>query len=1051
MLKLRLFLSFIVLLTSFNAIAQRTLIYSHEDALYKEAIRILEDKKFSIAQKKFKKVYENIAEPHSEIKMNAEYYVAFCALELFNKDAELLFLNFIEHHPQSPKVRLARFQLGKFYYRDNSWSAAKNWFSQVDVNELEPEEVLEFRFKYGYSLFKMKNFEEAQIHFDVVKKSPSVYQQPALFYYSYISYNSKFYENALEGFTTLRSDENFGQIVPYYIIQIYYLQDKFSEILEFGPKLFETAQASKAPEIARILAQAYYKKDNFEKSAYYLQFFMDKSNLQDSTSHYELAYSYYQLKDYDKAKKYFQKSSGISSEIGQYSLFYLGEIYLKQDNKQAARSAFRFASKTSYNIEFKENALFNYAKLSFELDVDPYHESIIALENYIEEYPNSKKVAEARKYLLYIYLNTKNYQRAIIALEKVDKKDLEVQQAYQKIAYYRAIELFNNEKIGFASNDLSNYKAAIVFFQKSLEFPIDNNITALAKYWKAESYYRLGNMKLALDNFNAFKASTGAIFLPEFKLVDYQIAYAYLGLNDYGPAIRNFRNFLTQHDGEKSKKVNDALIRTGDSYLVLKSKDDLLNALIYYKKALNLGLNAMDYCYFQMSQAYLLSNQYEKQAESLESLIETYPDSKFSDDARYNLGETYLVNLKNLDKAIKYFSDLVIKNPDNIVLSQKAYNGMATAYLNKKEIENSLKAFESSILLNPRSSQAFEAISGHKTICEFEIGNFQKHLDFRNNVGLPELSQASKDSSVFNAAKKFYLENDYPVAIKNLKAYLNAYPKALFVNQANYFLAESHLSLEQYNEALPYYEALVDLPRGEFSERAYYYSAKINFKNQEFAKASVRYLALEQISEYAAYVLEAQIGLMRCYKILNQNDKSIEYAIKVESNEKVSNLVKYEAVLQQGKAYMINYNYNAAIIAFKRAESLTQGEIGAESKYNIAYILYLKEQYEDSNLEIDALSSNYSSYKDWVTKGFLLMSDNFVKLGDNFQAKYILTYISENTNNPEFIKEVNKKINEIEVLESTKIVINPEVKDEVKVGDASEEDKKLFDTETPKE
>ncbi len=63
MLKLRLFLSFIVLLTSFNAIAQRTLIYSHEDALYKEAIKILEDKKFSIAQKKFKKVYENIAEP----------------------------------------------------------------------------------------------------------------------------------------------------------------------------------------------------------------------------------------------------------------------------------------------------------------------------------------------------------------------------------------------------------------------------------------------------------------------------------------------------------------------------------------------------------------------------------------------------------------------------------------------------------------------------------------------------------------------------------------------------------------------------------------------------------------------------------------------------------------------------------------------------------------------------------------------------------------------------------------------------------------------------
>ena len=86
--------------------------------------------------------------------MNAEYYIAVCALELFNKDAEYLFIRFIEHHPQSPKVRKARYQLGQYNYRKKRYRSAIKWYEQVDVNDLEQKEVPEYQFKYGYSLFR---------------------------------------------------------------------------------------------------------------------------------------------------------------------------------------------------------------------------------------------------------------------------------------------------------------------------------------------------------------------------------------------------------------------------------------------------------------------------------------------------------------------------------------------------------------------------------------------------------------------------------------------------------------------------------------------------------------------------------------------------------------------------------------------------------------------------------------------------------------------------------------------------------------------------------
>ena len=81
---------------AFFAGAQRSLVYSHENSDFKRAKQLFDQKKYVLAQRKFKVVFNRIDEPHSEVKMNAEYYVALCALELFNKDAEYLFIKFMK-------------------------------------------------------------------------------------------------------------------------------------------------------------------------------------------------------------------------------------------------------------------------------------------------------------------------------------------------------------------------------------------------------------------------------------------------------------------------------------------------------------------------------------------------------------------------------------------------------------------------------------------------------------------------------------------------------------------------------------------------------------------------------------------------------------------------------------------------------------------------------------------------------------------------------------------------------------------------------------------
>jgi len=379
------------------------------------------------------------------------------------------------------------------------------------------------------------------------------------------------------------------------------------------------------------------------------------------------------------------------------------------------------------------------------------------------------------------------------------------------------------------------------------------------------------------------------------------------------------------------------------------------------------------------------------------------------------------------------------------LLVQRAYNGLASAHSKKKDFDKALSYFENAVALDPRSNYAFEAIKGHKLICEFEVGDFQRHIDFRDNVGLPSMTESAKDTSVFNAAKKFYLEEEYPTAIKNLKGYLNAFPKALFVTTANYFLAECYLTLNQMSEALSYYEKVLALPSGEFTERSAYYSAKIHFKNEEYTKAINRYLYLEEKSNYSSYVLESRIGLMRSYRELQQHENCIKYAALVHSDEKVSNLVSNEAILTIAKSHFDSYQHEKAMEAFKKTEELNHGAMGAEAKYYIAYIHYIKEQYDESIEVIYNIAKKYPSQKTWITKGFILMSDNFVKVGDYFQAKYILKTIVDNYKGEDLKQEALEKLQHIDELESAESVTVELKEEEIEIGERTDENKVLYE------
>ncbi len=351
----------------------------------------------------------------------------------------------LHRNGESPRLNEAIFESGLYCYQQRNHSCAIEWFEKTDRMMLADDRLPEYIFKLGYSHYMRGNEQRAQMLFAELIDVDTDYTSPALYFYSAIAYENGFYQTALEGFERLKGDETFGSVVPFYIVQIYYMDKNYDGILETGPLLIDQAGKTRETELYRFIGDAHFQKGNYSEAIPYLEKFIRNTKLSNRNDKYELAYSYYQTGDIENATRLFTQVVGKSDVLSQNAYYMLGSCYLKSNDKKRAQMAFSAASGMSYDREVQEESLFNFAKLAYENSYAPFGEGIDALHTYIQTYPDSAHMSEAYDYLISAYMRLKNYQAAMNSLEKITTRDDRLKTAYQKVAYYRGIELFRNK------------------------------------------------------------------------------------------------------------------------------------------------------------------------------------------------------------------------------------------------------------------------------------------------------------------------------------------------------------------------------------------------------------------------------------------------------------------------------------------------------------------------------------------------------------------------------------------------------------------------------
>jgi TolA-binding protein len=424
---------FLVSLISLQSFAQQTQKELTENKEFVLATKLFDNQKFAAAQKSFLNVIE--ATKDEQIIAESKFYVAICAVRLFNSDGESLLLDFINSYPENARISQAHYEMGNLLFRNEKYSQAIEEYSLVDMRSFSNLDVSEYFYKSAYSYYKIKDYEKAKPFFREVKDSKSVYAENALFYYSYLEYVSKNYTVALPGFELLADSSMFSSVVPPYICQIYYVYGEYDKLIQYARKTEGVVNPAQIGDVYRVLAGAYYKTLQFDKALPYYEKYFSKAKNPSKSDYYELGYLYYRAGKYNKATKFFKFVTTENDTIASSAYYHLGDCYLKTGDKDRARNAFRAAMDFDIFPQQTEDATFIHAKLIYELSYAPFNEAITQMQAFIAKYPKSKYQNEANSLLVKIFMSSKNYKDALASLEQITYYTTDLKIAYQEIAY----------------------------------------------------------------------------------------------------------------------------------------------------------------------------------------------------------------------------------------------------------------------------------------------------------------------------------------------------------------------------------------------------------------------------------------------------------------------------------------------------------------------------------------------------------------------------------------------------------------------------------------
>jgi tetratricopeptide (TPR) repeat protein len=963
---------------------------------YDTGLELFRAGQYLSAQKEFEQAREAASLENALYAESLDYYLSACAAENAGADAEERLTAFLERYPATIYANSAHLTLGNIYQGRQEYEAALQQFAQVNSDGLSATGRSELSFNRGYAYFMTHDYPAAAQEFDGVG-TDRVYGPSATYYKAYIDYENNNLEAARAGFLSLSQNRSYGPIVPFYLLHIDFKEKNYQAVTTSGPQILPSATPERQTEILRVIGESWYHLQNYPEALRYLTAYAERREALTREEEYLIGYSAYMTGDFEQAIAHLGRVAVGEDGLAQNASFHIGSASLRLGDKQRAKQAFSLAMRLDADRAIREEAMFNFAKLEYELGGGMFNQSIQTINQFLTEFPDSPNRDQARSFLSAAYLNNKNYAAAYEAVTQIQNPDNEIRAALQKIAYYRGLEFFME----------GDYDRAWEMLETASANRFSAKYNALTKFWQAEIYYRQGQYLRAVPLYQDY-----IVLSPkgerENTMAQYNLAYCYFNLQNLREAKTWFERFEGVYSADDELKA-DTYNRLGDIEYLGRN---YAAAIRQYDRAIAIGNRESDYARFQRAIALGLSTGTAQKITALRQIVDA-GTSEYADAALYELGATYRKQ-EQFSEASTALQDFIRRYPESsFYLNALIDLGLINQNMGRND--EAMKYYKQVVDQYPNASQAKDAMLGIQNLY-MDADDPQGYFAYAQQAGMEtNVSAIERDSLTFHVAERIQLQGDARRSLPLMQTYLSQFPQGNYVANATYYVADSQLQLGETAQALAGFERVIAMKFSPFTLNALQKAAAINYGEANYSAAASQYRRLSELATVRGTVEQALLGYIRSITQLDQPEQTLSAAEYVLASASVNDEIRLETQYALGKAYLAQNEPARALEAFRQAATNPKSRNGSEAQYQVARLLFEAGNPDEAEQEIFKFSDTNTSYQYWLGKSFLLLGDIYLSRGDDFQAKATYQSIVDGYGDPEdgIVEEARQKLNAI--------------------------------------
>ena len=895
-----------------------------------------------------------------------EGYALLCAVCMQADGYDITLDNYVAKYPWSGLMSKIYWRHALNLFDEGKYEAASDAFAQVRAEDIADDELAEYVFKTAYSDFGRGDTEGALHGFSEMEDLPlNDYTAPSRYEAGFIYYEQQQFSKAIPWFEKAAKDPRFADISNYYIMECRFMEGDYDYVVDHGPEMFGKIPEDRQQHLARIISEAYLVKGDPAKAKEYFDAMGDTTE-GDRGDYFYAGSLLYAVGDWAGAIENFSKMENRSDSLGQAANYDMAYCYIKTRDKVSALKAFSDASAVAYNPEIQEDAFFNYAKLSFDLNGDGS-----VFDHYLEKFSDLKRGPSVYSYMALAALTNHDYAAAVAAYDNIDELDPEMRTNYMRANYLRANQLIRN---GSWRSAVPCLKAAAYYSDKLSGF------NQLSRYWLAESYYRDDQYTQARAIYTDLHNISALDGRPEGNFLPYNIAYCYFKENNWEMAAKWFDEYI---NGGDATFLTDAQIRKADSYFIKKNYP---SAITSYRHAMS-GCRPEDdlYPWYQCGIAYGLTGNNERKIESLSEVSKANPETYFYNETLYELGRAYMDSGQSSMAAISF--EKLVRNSKDSSYVARGLIGLGTVAKNASEYDKALEYYKKVVSTMPNSSWSGDALLAIEQIYK-TMEEPEKYLAYIESLGSTSpASDKDKEEMLFNSAEQIYLAGNWQKALISLQSYAQRYPAGKYLLSCNFYMAECYRGLDRKEQACDMYRKVMDAGEGSFVEVASVSYARLSYSLERYADAFHGYENLHRVARIESNKSLALKGMMRSSFYGKDYSNALKYADLVLSLKDVTFLEERESNYIKAKSLMATSRREEAMSILQGLAKDKTDSAGAEAAYLEILDLYDRGRFAEAQTKVYDFSESGSSQNYWLAKSFIVLGDCFVETGDLRQAR----------------------------------------------------------------